>query len=215
MTDVTIIGTGNMGAAIGTRVLAAARRLQLLDREAERARELAARLGGDILAGPVGQEPEGDIVVLAVPFDAAKDLVASYGRALSGKIVVDISNPVDFSTFDSLAVPPDTSAAETIAGLAAEGATVVKAFNTTFAATLAVGEVAGQRLDVFVAGDSEEAKTAMAELVTAAELRPIDAGPLRRARELEGFQFLLMTLQANPALEDFNWNTALKILAPS
>jgi predicted dinucleotide-binding enzyme len=90
---------------------------------------------------------------------------------------------------------------------------VVKAFNTTFAGTLVAGAVEGLPLDVFVASDSDEAKAAVVSFVTDAGLRPIDVGPLRRARELEGFQFVLMTLQANPAFETFNWNTGLKILA--
>lgn len=215
MTGITIIGTGSMGRAIGTRAVAAGSRIQILDRDRTKARELAEQLGGDILTGTVGDTPDGDIVVLALPFEAAKEVVVSYGDALSGRTVVDITNPVDVSTFDSLVVPPDTSAAETIAGLAADGAAVVKAFNTTFAATLAEGKVAGQPLDVFIAGDSAGAKKAVADLVNAMGLHPIDVGPLRRARELEGFQFLMMTLQADPAKQDFNWNTGVKILTPA
>lgn len=212
MTDITIIGTGNMGRALGTRAAAAGKSVQIIDREPDRARELSGQLGASVTAGAEGDAPAGDIVVLAVPFDAAKEIVTSYGQILAGKTVVDISNPVDASTFDSLTVPPGTSAAETIAGLAADGASVVKAFNTTFAATLAVGEVAGQPLDVFIAGDSEPAKTAVADFASAAHLHPVDVGPLRRARELEAFQLLVMALQANPALREYNWDTALKLL---
>ncbi|KUP97281.1 NADPH-dependent F420 reductase [Thermobifida cellulosilytica] len=215
MTGITIIGTGNMGRAIGARAVAAGSRIQILDRDPDKARELADQLGGDILTGTLGDTPDGDIVVLALPFEAAKEVVSSYGDALSGRTVVDITNPVDLSTFDSLVVPPDTSAAETIAGLAPAGVSVVKAFNTTFAATLTEGRVAGQPLDVLIAGDSADAKKAVADLATAMGLHPVDVGPLRRARELEGFQFLMMTLQADPARRDFNWNTGLKILTPA
>jgi predicted dinucleotide-binding enzyme len=100
----------------------------------------------------------GRIVVLAVPFDATKELVSGYGDALDGRIVIDITNPTDFTTFDSLVVGSGSSAAEEIAERAHPGATVVKAFNTTFAGTLAAGEVAGQPLDVFIASDSPDAR---------------------------------------------------------
>ena len=80
----------------------------------------------------------GDIVVLAVPHPAVEAIVAAYGDQLAGKIVVDITNPLDFATFDSLVVPADSSKAAEIAAQL-PSATVLKAFNTTFAATLASG----------------------------------------------------------------------------
>ncbi|MET3810952.1 hypothetical protein [Arthrobacter sp. UYEF3] len=93
---------------------------------------------------------------------------------------------------------PDTSAAEEIARLVPAGANVVKAFNTTFSGTLVAGESGSQPLDVFIAGDDAEANAAVSGFVKAAGLRPLVVGPLKRARELEGFHFVLMTLQANP-----------------
>jgi 8-hydroxy-5-deazaflavin:NADPH oxidoreductase len=212
MSDIVIIGSGNMARGIGTRAVAAGRSLQILDRDPAKAQSLAAELGADVTAGAIEGASLGDIVVLALPFDAAKEVVTALGTALDGKTVIDITNPVDFATFDSLVVAAGSSAAEEIAALA-PAAHVVKAFNTTFAGTLVAGAVEGLPLDVFVASDSDEAKTAVVSFVTDAGLRPIDVGPLRRARELEGFQFVLMTLQANPAFETFNWNTGLKILA--
>ena len=212
MTDITIIGSGNMAHAIGARAIAAGRTLQILGQDAAKAQALATELGASVTAGSSTQAPAGGIVVLAVPFDAAKDLVARYSDQLAGKTVIDITNPVDFSTFDSLVVAPGTSAAEEIAAVAAPGVNVVKAFNTTFAGTLTEGSVAGHPLDVFIASDSDEAKAAVISFVTDSGLNALDAGPLRRARELEGFQFLIMTLQANPAFTSFNWNTGLKVL---
>lgn len=212
MTDITIIGSGNMARGIGTRAVAAGRSLQILDRKPAKAEALAAELGAQVTAGSTESVPAGAIVVLALPYDAAREMVTRYGADLAGKTVIDITNPIDFATFDSLVVAPGTSAAEEIQALAAPGVTVVKAFNTTFAGTLVAGSVAGQPLDVFIASDPADARAQVASFVTDAGLRPIDVGPLRRARELEGFQFLVMTLQANPAFESFNWNTALKIL---
>ena len=135
------------------------------------------------------------MVVLAVPYDAAVTVLREYGEVLSGKTVVDITNPVDWQTFDGLVTPGDSSAAEEIQKGAPEGVGLVKAWNTTFAGTLVAGEVAGQPLDVFVAGDEAGAKEAVTGLVESAGSRAIDAGPLRRARELERLGFLGMTLQ--------------------
>ncbi len=150
--------------------------------------------------------------MLALPFGAAKSVVSAYGTAPAGKTVVDITNPVNFETFDSLVVAPGSSAAEEIAALAPAGAHLVKAFNTTFAGTLATGETAGQPLDVFIAGDNAEANSVVSTLVADGGMRPLVVGPLKRARELEGFQLVLMTLQGNPEFTGFNWNTGLKIL---
>src|SRR6185436_3490304 len=112
-------------------------------------------------------------------------IVRHYPASLEGKILVDISNPMNAS-FDGLATAPETSAAEEIARLAPAGTRVVKAFNTTFAGTLITGGVSGHPLDVFIAGDDAEAKQVVASLVTTGHLRPIDVGPLQRARQLEG-----------------------------
>ncbi|WP_104111080.1 NADPH-dependent F420 reductase [Arthrobacter sp. N199823] len=214
MNTITIIGTGNMARGIATRALAAGRSVELLNRDADKAAAVAAELStaasGTVTSGTVGQAPAGDIVVLALPFDAAKEVVASYGAALAGKTVVDITNPVNFETFDSLVVAPGTSAAEEIAALTPGN--VVKAFNTTFAGALVAGETQGQILDGFIAGDNADATAAVASLMTDGGMRPLVVGALKRSRELEGFQFLVMTLQANPAFETFNWNTGLKIV---
>lgn len=206
---VTIIGTGNMGRGIATRLLAGGHEVTLLDREARRADELARELGGSVGAGVVGDPIEGGVVVLAVPYDAAAPLVQQYGEEFSGKVIIDITNPVDWQTFDGLVTPPESSAAEEIQKSAAEGARVVKAFNTTFAGTLVEGRVAGQPLDVYIAGDDAEARETVAQLVRDGGLVAIDAGPLRRARELERLGFLGMTLQQPLGL---NFQSAWKLI---
>lgn len=206
--DITIIGTGNMGRALAVRTIAAGRSLQVMARTTDAAAALAAELGAGIASGNTAEAPAGRIVILALPFDAAKEYVAAQGSALDSKILIDITNPVDFATFDSLTTPAGSSAAEEISALTS--ATVVKAFNTTFAGPLASGSAAGAPLDVFIAGE-ESARGEVAAFTTAAGMRPLEVGGLHHARELEGFQLLVMAMQVNPALPDFNWDTALKI----
>ncbi len=133
------------------------------------------------------------MIVLAVCHTAVQELAQQLKGQLTGKTVVDISNPLT-ADFTCLAISGHTSAAEELAKLIPDSR-VVKAFNTTFAGTLVEGQVAGQPLDVLIAGDDNAAKTTIAELVNAAGLRGIDAGPLERARQLEGLGFLWIQLQ--------------------
>jgi 8-hydroxy-5-deazaflavin:NADPH oxidoreductase len=206
--DVTIIGTGNMARGIAARALAGGHAVTLLGTEEQKARDAAAQVGGDVRPGTVGDDLAGDIVVLAVPYGALGDVLGRYRDELDGRVVVDITNPVDFSSFTPLSVDAGSAAQEVAAG--APGARVVKAFNTTFAGTLAGGEVAGQPLDVFVAADDEEAKGAVAQLVGDGGMRAVDAGPLARARELEALGYLHMALQ-QPLGTGFA--SAVKVLA--
>ena len=167
--NVTIIGTGNMARGIATRLLAGGNSVTLVGQEPGKAEELAAQLQEaaqgreSVQAASSGAAIDSDVVVLAVPYAAAASVVQQYGNQLAGTIIVDISNPVDFSTM-SPAVAAGTSGAEEIARTAPAGAKVVKAFNTTFAGTLVAGQVAGQPLDVFIAGDDADAKAKVSEL---------------------------------------------------
>ena len=192
---VTIIGAGNMGRAIGIRAVAGGHEVEIADRDAAEAQKLAEELG----VSAAGLEPDtpfgGDIVVFAVYYPGIKDAVRDYADRLTGKVVVDITNPVDTETWDSLATPAGTSSAEEVQQLVPKGTSVVKAFNTTFAPTLVEGEVAGQQLDVLLAGDDEEAKRKVSQLVSDAGLRPVDVGPLRRAEQLEHLGLLHISLQ--------------------
>jgi predicted dinucleotide-binding enzyme len=191
--NVTIIGTGNMARGIGSRLVAGGHDVTVLGKNTDDAEAVASDLGGPAKPGRSGDAIADDVVVLAVYYPDAKAVVEQYGEALSGKVLIDITNPVN-ETFDGLVTPPDGSAAQELAASAA-GASVVKAFNTTFAGTLREGEVSGQPLDVFLAGDDEQAKATVSKLVEDGGLRPIDAGPLKRARELEAVGLLHMGLQ--------------------
>jgi NADPH-dependent F420 reductase len=191
MTHVSIIGSGNMGQAIARVVTAGGNTVEHLGpQDADRV-------------------PAGEVVVLAVPYPAVADVLAAHGQHLAGKVVVDITNPLDFQTLDALTVPANSSAAAQIAA-AVPGARVVKAFNTTFAATLASGTVGDDPTTVLIAGDDAEAKAVLADVVTAGGLRAVDAGALRRARELEALGFLQITLAVNGRLP---WTGGLALVS--
>lgn len=197
MSKVTIIGTGNIGSAVAGLAQRAGAQVQVLAREQAKADALAAQVGGT--AGTVGDAVSGDVVVLAVPYGALSELAGTYGAKLDGKVVVDVTNPLDFSTFDSLTVPADSSAAAELQA-ALPGAKVVKAFNTNFAGTLVSGQVGGAPTTVLVAGDDDGARAAVIDLVTAGGLAATSAGALKRARELEAVAFLQMTLAAGETI---------------
>ncbi len=180
MANFTIIGTGNMGGAIGT---------VLTDGGAT-----VTHIGH----GQTGTIT-GDVVILAVPYPAVGDIIATYGDQLAGKVVVDITNPLNFETFDSLVVPAGRSAAAEIAEKL-PNSTVLKAFNTNFAATLATKKVGSLQTTVLVAGDDDAAKRVLVTALEAGGVSAIDAGSLSRAHELEALGFLQLTLAVGEKL---------------
>lgn len=198
---VTVFGAGNMGRGLGSRLVAGGNDVQVLAPDAGAVAALVEELqgrasgGAHVQGGSPGDAVTGDVVVLAVWYDAATSIVEQHGDQLAGKVVVDVTNPVDVETFDGLVTPAGSSAAEELSKKVPADTEVVKAFNTTFAGTLIDGEVRGQPLDVFVAGDDEDAKGTVSELARAGGLNAIDAGPLRRAHELEALGFLHMVVQ--------------------
>jgi predicted dinucleotide-binding enzyme len=206
--EITIIGTGNMARGIATRALAGGNTVTLLGTEEAKAQALAGELSGDVRTGTVGEAIAGDVVVLAVWYQTVDDILGRYGDQLAGKTVIDITNPVDLETYAPLTLEAGSAAQEIAAK--APGAKVVKAFNTTFAGTLAEGQVAGGLLDVFVASDDEDAKAKVRELAESAGLRVFDAGPLAIARQLEGAGYLHMAIQ--PGLGG-TYASALKIVS--
>ena len=191
MTHVSIIGKGNMGQAISSIVTKGGNTVEVLDQS------------------DADKPATGDIVVLAVPYPAVADVIAQRADQFAGKVVVDITNPLNFETFDSLTVAADGSAAAEIAA-ALPQSRVLKAFNTTFAATLASGTVGPVPTTVLIAGDDVDAKTLLAGVIAAGGLRALDAGALSRARELEALGFLQLTLAVT---EKVSWTGGFGVAA--
>jgi len=177
MTTATIFGAGNMGSAIADILTAGGASVE------------------HITSSDTDRTVNGNLVVLAVPYPALADIVERYADQLAGKVVVDITNPLNFETFDSLVVPASSSAAAELAA-ALPSARVLTACNTNFAGTLASRTVGGNETTVLVAGDNTDAKQALIGAVTAGGVEAIDAGALSRAHELEAIGFLQLTLAA-------------------
>ncbi|WP_433728715.1 NADPH-dependent F420 reductase [Actinoplanes sp. CA-051413] len=191
MAHISIIGTGNMGSAIAGLVTKGGNTVEVFS------------------SSDAGKPVTGDIVVLAVPHGAVPTILAERADQLAGKVVVDITNPLNFETFDSLNVAADSSAAADIAR-ALPQSRVLKAFNTNFAATLVSGAVGSLPTTVLIAGDDADAKALLAGVITTGGLRAVDAGALSRARELEAIGFLQLTLAAG---EKIAWTGGFGVVA--
>lgn len=186
---VTIFGNGNIGQAVDKNFRLAGQTVEHINHENN-------------------QTIQGDIVVFAVPFSAVDDIVARYSEQLKGKVIIDVSNPVNFDTFDDLIVPSDSSAAHIIQDKL-PNSSVVKGFNTNFAATLTEGEVAeGVPTTLLLASDDDQAKSQISDALAGSPLVVVDAGSLKRARELEATGFLQMTLAAR---EKISWTSGFAL----
>jgi predicted dinucleotide-binding enzyme len=202
VTSISIIGLGTYARAVGTRAVEGGNAVEVIGRDAAKAKSLAATLGGGATVGTFGAVPTGDIVVLAVPYTSAVQVAAQYGTALARKVLIDISNTFNAEATGVL-TPEGTSGAQEIAKVVPESAHVVKAFNTVFGHVLAQDG----SWDVLFAGDDAEAKATVSAFVTSLGLRPLDVGGLEMARWLEGVGPLLMGLARNGA----GFNIALGI----
>ena len=189
--NITIIGTGNMAKGIATRLISGNHIVTLHAHDVAKGQAAADELKS-VKVVPVGTATDDSVVVLAIPYTEVASVSAQYDN-FSGKIVIDITNPVNFETFQ-LIPAPGMSGAEEITKLL-PAATVVKAFNTVFAGTLMAGEVDGKKLDVLLAGDDADSKQSIAELVNTSGMRAIDVGPLAHARHLEGLGLIHMSVQ--------------------
>jgi hypothetical protein len=194
MAAISIIGSGNMAAAIGTRAANHGHTIELMSRNTAKAQALADQIGNGATVGAFGATPAGDIVIVAVLYTAAVEVVAHYGDALAGKILVDITNPFN-ADVSGLVTTAGNSVSQQIAAAAPESAHVVKAFNSILRSVLAEDKP----LDVFFAGDNAEAKACVAAFLESLNMRPLDAGGLVMAHVLEWAGILLVSLARNGA----------------
>jgi NADPH-dependent F420 reductase len=212
---IAIIGaTGNMGSAIARSIAKGPYRLLL---KASKQDELDA-LVNDIQSKnpsaevesaicPTEASWEADIIILAVPYEAEKNIAPQIKDVASQKIVISIANPLN-QNYDGLVTAPGTSAAEELQKLL-PNSKIVKAFNTTFASDFSEPVINGTQVDAFVAGNDEEALQTVSELVATSGFNPIIAGDLSVSRTLENMQLLLIQLGMK---NNYNWLAGWKIL---
>ena len=191
--NVLVIGAGNMGSALVKQFALAGHRVSVTARDAAKAQAVAAAHAGVSAVVASGAAAAADIVVLATAYGDAVAAAKSVGD-LSGKTVIDISNPLT-ADYMGLTIGHSTSAGEEIAR-ALPGAHVVKAFNTVFAQVLAGGADFGNGhvVPVYYAGDDGDAKARVKALIDSLGFAAVDAGGLKNARYLEavaGFNIYL------------------------
>lgn len=172
-----ILGAGNIGSTLGRKWAAAGHRVMFGVRapDSDEVQALVQTLGGQAHAGSVSEAVAfGDVVVIAVPAAAVKDVVHE-GRDWAGKVVVDATNRFN---------PPTPSLSEELATWA-EGALVIKAFNSAGFEVLENPEYAGEKADTFICGDDAEAKGLVSKLAEDLGVGVVDAGPLSSAPMLD------------------------------
>jgi NADPH-dependent F420 reductase len=184
---VGIIGAGNMGRSLVNRLTAAGHTVRVFDHKPDHAVEVAREASsanvGDAREASVHEVLDSEVVILALWYPATVEFATEHTDALRGKIVVDISNPLD-DTYTRVSVPSHTSGAELLAQ-AIPGSHIVKAFNTLPSPTLATATIDTTALDAFVASDHEQSKGVVLDLVEGTGLRGLDAGTLDNSRVLE------------------------------
>ena len=212
---IAIIGaTGNMGSAISKaiakgnyRLLLKANKQEDLDALVNEIKTKDADADVEAAACPTDASWEADIIILAVPYAAEKELAEKIKEVANQKIVISIANPLN-ETYNGLVTAPDTSAAEELQKLL-PNSKVIKAFNTTFAADFSTPVIDGKQADAFIAGNDAEALETVTALVQTAGFNPLVAGDLSVSRTLENMQLLLIQLGMK---YNYNWLAGWKIL---
>lgn len=204
---IAIIGTGNVGSALGSSLVKAGHEITFAGVDPRKAAVLAASLNATSVASPLEAAAGTEVVVLAVPFGVAEAVAAQIASAVRGKTIIDATNPLK-ADYSGVATEGGPNGAERIAA-AAPGAHVVKAFNTLFASLQADPTSLGQTIDALYAGDDPDAKETVARLAKDVGLRPVDVGPLSAARELEALAWLNISLQLRTG---GNWNSSFVVV---
>ena len=200
---IAVIGTGKVGSALGTEFAAQGHTIVYGSRDptSESVRELVERTGeGATATFQSNAIRNADIVILAVPGMIAGDIAAGLGD-LSGKIIIDPTNPVNFSN-DGITHGVETSNGEIIQA-AAPDAHVVKAFNVLSWQYMIDPDSSGGPISIPLVGNNIDAKARVADLVRSLDLHPIDVGPIQHARWVEGMAVLLINNNFGP-LPAFN-----------
>ena len=189
-------GTGPQGRGLGRRLALAGSRVVLGSRNAARAQAIAAELPGEVSgADNAAAARAGDVVVVAVPWDGHRDLLAALAADLAGKVVVDCVNPLAFDGQGAYALPVEEGSAAQQAAALLPGSRVVAAFHHVSAVLLLDDTVDRIDTDVLVLGDDREATDlvqALADRVPG--MRGVYGGRLRNAAQVEALTANLISV---------------------
>jgi predicted dinucleotide-binding enzyme len=206
--NIAIIGTGNVGQALGASFVRAGHTVTFAAQDAEKTARVAETAGAAAATSPAEAAAAADLVLIAVPWGPAEGVAREIAGSVVGKIVIDATNPLK-SDYSGLATE---NGAEQLAALL-PGARVVKAFNTLFASVQANPDTHGTTVDGLYATDDETAKETAAELIASIGLRPVHVGPLAAARELEALAWLNIRLNM---IANGDWQSSYVLVgAPS
>jgi predicted dinucleotide-binding enzyme len=200
---VAIIGTGNVGSAIGSTLVRAGHDVVFAARDQDEVRHVAQNVGAEAAESPAAAVSASDVAILAVPWGAVDAVTTEIRDASDDTVVVDVTNPLT-PDYSSLATSGGPSAAETVAQRLPR-ARVVKALNTLFGSVQADPQALGTKVDAFYATDDPIARERIAELLSSIGFRPVSVGGLAAARELEALAFLNIRLQM---LSGGDWRSA-------
>ena len=190
-----VIGSGNIGKSIGAWASKIGYEVIFAAKNFQHAQDAAKAAGNNARSASVPEAIEkAEIILLAVPYGAVKEVLSEAGSLIKGKVLIDATNALN-ADYSGLTVGFTSSAAEEIEKLA-PGAKVVKAFNTVFASVFASQnpKIKGNKISVFYAGDDKEAKSKVADLISKMGFDSVDAGALKAARNLEPMALLNISL---------------------
>lgn len=197
MTLAVVGGTGKEGTGLALRWALNGYRVIIGSRDAERAanhaKELNGRLGSDLLTGMSNEDAVGqaNLVVLSVPYSAHEKTLTGLKDALQGKIMVDVTVPLQPPKVRRVHVPPGHAAALEAQALLGDNVRVVSAFQNVSSEKMQEPDME-VACDVLVTGDDADAKADVIKLVEAAGMRGIDAGPLANAVAAESLTAVLL-----------------------
>jgi len=204
---IAVIGaTGDMGCAFVKALANSNYRLLLMSRDKNKVGKLSANLkeknpAADVEFVECEREAcwEADIILMAVPYEAEREVAEKIREVTTQKVVIDLSNPLN-EKYDRLITAPGTSAAEELQK-ELPNSKVVKAFNTIFSTDFTQALKECKQIKTFIAGDDQEAVQTVSDMATAIGFEPVVCGSLSASRTIEQMMLQLIELKTE---ENYN-----------
>ncbi|MFC1960883.1 NADPH-dependent F420 reductase [Chloroflexota bacterium] len=199
LTIAVLGGTGSEGSGLAARWAAGGYKVIIGSRSQERAEQKAVELneliGAEVISGAdnYSAAAEANLIVLSVPYGAHKATLEAIGDAAQGKILVDVTVPLQPPKVRTVHLPEGQSAALEAQALLGDAVQVVAAFQNVSAEHL-IDPNHQVDCDVLVCGNDKDAKADVIKLVEATGMRGLDAGRLQNAIAVESLTPVLIGL---------------------